>query len=121
MGIRVSVDCFVVSENGHGVPAALRYLESMGVDPAEAVELIVATHWHDDHIRGMSALVDACARATFCCSGALRQREFLAMVGAVAGREVSVCGSGASEIHAIFSSAGGSGKRRAYALANKMG
>ena len=35
-------------------PQALDYLLSIGVDPAAAVTLIVATHWHDDHIRGMA-------------------------------------------------------------------
>ena len=30
-------------------PQALEYLRAIGVEPDEAVSLIVATHWHDDH------------------------------------------------------------------------
>ena len=41
-------------------PAALEYLAKVGVDPAEAVKLIVASHWHDDHMRGMAHLAHTC-------------------------------------------------------------
>lgn len=44
----VAIDSCVDS---HGRPQALEYLEGIGVDPAIAVRMIVATHWHDDHIR----------------------------------------------------------------------
>ena len=53
-----------------GKPAALSYLESIGVDPEKAVKLVLATHWHDDHIYGMGALVSRCVGAKFCCSSA---------------------------------------------------
>ena len=33
-------------------PAALTYFHDMGLNPSEVVRFIVATHWHDDHIRG---------------------------------------------------------------------
>ena len=52
-------------------PAALTYLCDLGSNPAEVVRLIVATHWHDDHIRGMGKLVEVCNNATFCCASAL--------------------------------------------------
>ena len=86
----------------HGMPRALRYLESIGLDPARAVALIVATHWHDDHIRGMARLVEACGRAAFCCAGALCQEEFLAAVRALENRHLSVNGSGLREIYSVF-------------------
>ena len=35
-----------------GAPAALTYLNTLGVDPSVGVKLIVASHWHDDHIGG---------------------------------------------------------------------
>lgn len=38
----------------------LEYLTLIGVDPATAVKWIVATHWHDDHIRDLEELVRAC-------------------------------------------------------------
>lgn len=37
-------------------PAPIHYLASIGVDPDLEVGLVVATHWHDDHIRGMERL-----------------------------------------------------------------
>ncbi|MCY4385175.1 MAG: MBL fold metallo-hydrolase [Nitrospinae bacterium] len=86
-----------------GTPRSLRYLENMDIDPAESVELIVATHWHDDHIRGMTQMVEVCDKATFCCSSVLRDKEFLAVIGALEYRHLSVAGSGLREIFNVFS------------------
>ena len=44
-------------------PAALEYLKILGVDPGEAVKLIVASHWHDDHIRGIGQVVPGAGSA----------------------------------------------------------
>ena len=41
-------------------PVALKYLNEIGIDLAQNVNLIVATHWHDDHIRGLGRLTTAC-------------------------------------------------------------
>ncbi|MEW6277332.1 MAG: MBL fold metallo-hydrolase [Candidatus Eremiobacterota bacterium] len=65
-----------------GTPSALRYLTSLGVDPVAGVVLIVATHWHDDHIRGLANLVSSCPSADFVMSGALQTREFSRLVEA---------------------------------------
>ena len=102
-----------------GVPRALRYLEDLGLDPAEAVVLIVATHWHDDHIRGMAKLVEACNRAAFCCAGALRGEEFLSIVGALEGRPFSGAGSGVREIHGVFARLAEAASKPTFALANR--
>lgn len=99
-GVWVVVDSCL---DGDGAPQALRYLEGLGVDPANAVDLIVATHWHDDHIRGISNVVKSCRKATFCCASALCRKEFLAVAHALEGRHHSVAGSGLREIHDIFS------------------
>lgn len=66
-------------------PAALAYLESIGVDPATQVELVVATHWHDDHTRGIAEVVRACKVSRFACSSALTQKEFLTLTQAYGG------------------------------------
>ncbi len=60
-------------------PAALKYLTELNVDIAQAVKLIVATHWHDDHIRGLSTVFEACVSADFVLSDALRHQEFLTL------------------------------------------
>ncbi len=83
-------------------PAALHYLHGLNLDPVQAVELIVASHWHDDHIRGMARLVEVCENARFCCAGVLCHEEFLAAVHALEGRHVGTFGSGLREIHGAF-------------------
>ena len=35
-----------------------KFLEQLGVDMATRVSLVVATHWHDDHIGGFGALYE---------------------------------------------------------------
>jgi len=42
------------------------------------VDLLVATHWHDDHVRGLARLVEICTAARFSCSSALTEGEFIA-------------------------------------------
>jgi beta-lactamase superfamily II metal-dependent hydrolase len=59
--------------------APLDYLTQIGVDFSNVV-LIVATHWHDDHVKKMSDVVQACTNAKFCCSSALKSDEFMAYV-----------------------------------------
>ena len=67
-------------------PAALDYLENIGADPCRAVAMIVATHWHDDHIRGLAQMLHVCSNASFCCAGVLCNEEFLARAHALEGR-----------------------------------
>ena len=52
-------------------PAALSYLQDIGVNPAQDVKMIVASHWHDDHIRGLASVVEACPQARFVLSDAI--------------------------------------------------
>jgi hypothetical protein len=60
-------------------PVALWYLDLLGVPHGE-VEMIVATHWHDDHVRGLGQLVEEAPNATLICSSALGFPEFLEVV-----------------------------------------
>lgn len=115
-GVWVIVDSCVDSD---GTPQALRYLQSIGVNAAETVELIVATHWHDDHIRGIAKLVQVCNRAVFCCASALLCKEFLNVVGALEGRSPSGRGSGLKEIHKVFSRLSQVATNLTLAIANR--
>ena len=99
-GVWILVDSCVGKD---GTPRALQYLESIGVDPAEAVGLIVATHWHDDHIRGIANMVEVCSRAAFCCASVLCNEEFLAVADALERRGPSFTSSGLREIHNVIS------------------
>ncbi|MBB6343198.1 hypothetical protein HNP49_003396 [Pseudomonas fluvialis] len=85
-----------------GEPAAIEYLADRGAGPLDVI-LIVATHWHDDHIRGLSSLLKLCSNAVFCVSSALTNPEFCQFVAShqkkLAGDKVS---SGTSEISSVF-------------------
>jgi beta-lactamase superfamily II metal-dependent hydrolase len=58
-------------------PAPLKYLYDLDVNVESAVKLVVATHWHDDHVRGISAIFDKCESADITISSALKVDEFL--------------------------------------------
>lgn len=66
---------------GRTRPAALEFLDAIGADPAQ-IELIVATHWHDDHVRGIADVFAAATSATFCIAASVRPTEFYALTGA---------------------------------------
>ena len=100
-------------------PAALAYLHDMGLDPPEVVHLIVTTHWHDDHIRGIGKLFEVCDKATFCCASVLCTNEFLAAVGAMASRSMSKIGSGMQELYKVFSLLATRSSKPVFAIANR--
>ena len=103
-----------------GMSRCLGYLDNIGVNPAEAVALIVATHWHDDHIRGMARLVEVCNNATFCCASVLLKEEFLTVVRALENRPLSVAGSGLKEIHGVLSQLLQVKSQPTLAIANRL-
>lgn len=61
-------------------PAPILYLHRIGVDPSSDVKRVLATHWHDDHIRGLGAVVSECQQAGFAMSGALAADQFFQLV-----------------------------------------
>ncbi len=65
---------------GSKSPAALEYLEALGIEPASAIKRILATHWHDDHVKGMSEIVRRCPGALFAMSAALESDQFNQLV-----------------------------------------
>lgn len=89
-----------IFENGE--PAPIKFLQDAGIDPSTAVTLIIATHWHDDHIRGMSKIVETCTSATFCCSMSLSKEEFINNVTKIESETPIVGGSGGREITKIL-------------------
>lgn len=60
-----------------------KYLKEIGVPVKTAVRKIVATHWHDDHIRGLSELVREFESAELIVSGSIGERQFLRLVETV--------------------------------------
>ena len=61
-------------------PAPLQYMADMGVDASADVCAVVASHWHDDHITGLSVILEACVNAGFWHSAALTIAEFRAFL-----------------------------------------
>lgn len=86
---------------GSKQPVALEYFQLLGVD-TKRVELIVATHWHDDHIRGFSALVEACPNAAVCVSSVYSKQEFVESVLLHGDSRTARVSTGVSELRATM-------------------
>jgi hypothetical protein len=84
-------------------PAALSYLEQIGVDASVAVKLVVATHWHDDHIGGLSSIVASCPSAKFACSDAVTRKEFVKLAAVFNKRPLLTGPVGSREFQNVFS------------------
>lgn len=84
-------------------PAALSYLHSIGVNPGTSVVLIIATHWHDDHVRGIAKTLESCPNARFCISSALTKEQFLCYVISFNEHNPIAAGSGVYELSQILS------------------
>lgn len=74
----VLVDSCVDSRSGEA--ATLAYLRSLGLEPAECVKWVVATHAHDDHVEGLHDIVSACVTAQTVLPASSSAEEFLALV-----------------------------------------
>jgi hypothetical protein len=82
---------------------ALEYFKSLNITPN--VKFICASHWHDDHILGISELLNEYKDATFVLSSALIQEKFTDMVmNSPAGRKLyKNISPGMSEMRNIYS------------------
>jgi len=116
-GSWIVIDCCIDSQTNR--PAPLTYLEEMGVDPARAIRLVLATHWHDDHIGGLADLLEVCPAAAFACSAALMKDEYLGLLHALNKRPLARTGSGINEIYRVFNFLRARRQYPRWALANK--
>jgi hypothetical protein len=83
-------------------PAALHYLSSLGANPAASIYLVIATHWHDDHIHGISTVFQTATNAVFACTGAVQQADFKEILAAWTGTRFLAGGSGVDELRSIM-------------------
>lgn len=83
-------------------PLSLEYLSLIGVDVKESVVMVAATHWHDDHIKGLSEIYNSCSNACFVFSNALIQQEYLKLFTIYGEKKPSIAGSGVDEFSEIF-------------------
>lgn len=58
----------------------VEYLQHLGVDLANDVKLIISSHAHDDHFKGIADVWRLCKSAFFVCSAALSAPEFRALI-----------------------------------------
>jgi hypothetical protein len=77
------VDSCIDAQAEREMPAAISYLESINVNPASQVDLVAATHWHRDHVRGLAEMVRRCPGARFACGAALLSDELLTYLVAI--------------------------------------
>src|SRR5262249_35509164 len=99
-------------------PVALEYLGLIDVDIASAVRLVVATHWHDDHIRGLSQVVRAAAKSRFVISAALRAQEFATLTALMEPRMMQAS-SGVRELRMIYEYLAQAGAPPQFATADR--
>ncbi len=83
-------------------PVSLSYLNELNVDVRNAVVLIIVTHWHSDHIAGISKIVDACESAKVAIPDALQCNEFFKLVELYRRRQM-LQSTGIHEFETLFS------------------
>jgi hypothetical protein len=84
-----------------GQPAATQYLKKVGLNPSDAVKLVVVTHWHDDHVQGIARITEECGAASVAFSAALNEKDAFQFVLAEEQRNVGI-GTGVDELRAIL-------------------
>lgn len=60
-------------------PAAVSYLNEIGAS-CDDVRWIVVSHWHQDHVSGISELIKSCKNASVCLSPVFDSAQFLTEV-----------------------------------------
>ena len=81
-------------------PVALEYLKTLNNDVLQGVRLVIASHWHDDHIRGLARTLKETPNASFACSSALQSEHFQKLVSIA---DVPILGSsGVTEFNSIY-------------------
>lgn len=116
------IDSCINRETGN--PVAIDYLRHVGVSIQDKVGGVVATHWHDDHTRGLSSILELCSSAKFYCSQALDNPDFQEFVtlSLKAGQEQVGSAEFRKIIDVVFSRSSGpeSSKGPEWAMANKL-
>lgn len=82
------------------LPASETYLEKIGVGVGQ-VHAIVASHWHDDHVRGISRLATKYAQAEFFFSAVFNDKKVLAFLTAYSGANSAGLSHGSKELHSV--------------------
>ena len=100
-------------------PAVLEYLERIGLS-LNCVKLIIATHWHDDHIRGLYEIVKKCVNADFFLSQAFSQNEFLKLMSFYGLETTIKSTTGIQELYNIITFLKSVNKKPKFASADRI-
>ena len=79
-------------------PASLSYLAKIDVSVEQAVVSVSASHWHDDHVKGLARTVEACRTARLSFGAALQSIEFVAFLQAHEDQPVRKLDRGGTEL-----------------------
>lgn len=90
-------------------PTSLEYLDAIGVQPT-CVKVVVASHWHDDHVRGISKIAEACSNAEFFISDVFSDKDMRAFLCAYSGVAGPLQTSGTKELYNVIKSRQSAGK-----------
>ena len=86
---------------GSNQSATHTYLKQIGVQ-AENVKAIVASHWHDDHVRGISELAALYPDAEFMLSSVFGNKEAAAFLAAYSESTAPKLARGAKELYSVI-------------------
>jgi len=89
-----------IHENGE--PVSIAYLKEMGIDVGRQVPIVVASHWHDDHVRGLARAFKECENATIVFASALTREEFQTLIEAYGDDRMLPGSSGVREIKGVI-------------------
>lgn len=97
-----NVWCIVDScvSRGQSESVAIEYLDGFKNGALDGVKLVVATHWHDDHVRGLTSILKRVPKAEFYYSAALRVPQFIQLVRTY--QVADPAGSGTKEFGTIL-------------------
>ncbi|MBU2166803.1 MAG: MBL fold metallo-hydrolase [Alphaproteobacteria bacterium] len=96
-GVWIVIDSLKDENRGS---APLSYLRHMGVDLG-AVALVMATHWHDDHVAGISQLYREAGNAALALPLAMTAPEFHAFASVAVGKDIGQLSSGLTEMSGL--------------------
>ena len=92
-------------------PVSLSYLRKLEVSLETDVVSVSASHWHDDHVRGLAKTIEACKNAQLSFGAALDRDEFLAYLELIEKSQAIKLAMGAKELKKCLDNLNGSGRQ----------
>ncbi len=99
-------------------PIAYSYLKKLGLIPEKVIKLIIASHFHDDHIKGMAKLIKKCVNSDFALSASLSTEDFFIIIE-LKNHDRAPTKSGINELNEIIQTLNSRKKSPIWCLQNK--